>query len=270
MSRFTCFLYAALLVSPGTMVARADVKDVEALLHGKWEMVSDPGKAVRSNLEFTKDGGLVLTYAKDFTLKGKFRMLDVKTIEVELPKGNNPKEVEVSKATIEVTKEGADDHSFGWEESDKISPGQVVAMDSRATNAVLTALRPNVNRRELANGWRVSCCQLKRSGLVRFGRLTRMPRWRKRLVIVAAVTVVLAASGFAYFRHLYPYGRSHCCDKQLMFALLSYADRHGGWFPKGVERPRLRSACSTAMIPNRSTQTSCAARRSPRKQCRRD
>ena len=40
-----------------------------------------------------------------------------------------------------------------------------------------------------------------------------MPRWRKRLVIVAAVTVVLAASGFAYFRHLYPYGRSHCCDR---------------------------------------------------------
>src|SRR6478609_3433024 len=64
-----------------------------------------------------------------------------------------------------------------------------------------------------------------------------MPRWRKRLVIVAAVTVVLAASGFAYFRHLYPYGRSHCCDKQLMFALLNYADRHGGWFPRGEKSP---------------------------------
>jgi hypothetical protein len=64
-----------------------------------------------------------------------------------------------------------------------------------------------------------------------------MRRWRKRLVVVAAVTVVLAATGFAYHRHHYPYGWSHCCDKQLMFALCRYADRHDGWFPKGEESP---------------------------------
>jgi hypothetical protein len=48
---------------------------------------------------------------------------------------------------------------------------------------------------------------------------------------------VLAAAGFAYHRHRYPHGWSHCCDKQLMFALLAYADRHGGWFPKGETSP---------------------------------
>ena len=64
-----------------------------------------------------------------------------------------------------------------------------------------------------------------------------MRRWKKRAAIAIAVVAVLAAAGFAYHRHHYPYGWSHCCDKQLMFALLDYADRHGGWFPKGEESP---------------------------------
>ena len=64
-----------------------------------------------------------------------------------------------------------------------------------------------------------------------------MRRWRKRLVIAVAVVGVLATAGFAYYSHRYPYGWSHCCDKQLMFALLDYADRHDGWFPKGELSP---------------------------------
>ena len=64
-----------------------------------------------------------------------------------------------------------------------------------------------------------------------------MRRWAKRGVVVVAVVGVLAALGFAYYQHRYPHGRSHCCDKQLMFALLSYADRHGGWFPRGEATP---------------------------------
>jgi hypothetical protein len=56
-----------------------------------------------------------------------------------------------------------------------------------------------------------------------------MRRWRKRAAIAVAVVAVLAAAGFAYYRHRYPHGWSHCCDKQLMMALLTYDDRHDGW-----------------------------------------
>jgi uncharacterized protein (TIGR03066 family) len=105
MVRFACCLCGVLLTCLGSDQARADAKETEALLLGKWEMVSDPGKAVNSNVEFTKDGTFTLTAGKGFTIKGKFRVLDGKTIEVELPKGKDPKEVEASKATIEVTRD---------------------------------------------------------------------------------------------------------------------------------------------------------------------
>jgi hypothetical protein len=59
----------------------------------------------------------------------------------------------------------------------------------------------------------------------------------KRLAIATVVVAGLAAAGFAYHCHHYPHGWSHCCDKALMFALLDYADRHGGWFPKGEASP---------------------------------
>jgi hypothetical protein len=64
-----------------------------------------------------------------------------------------------------------------------------------------------------------------------------MRRWTKRAAIAVAVVAVLAAAGFAYHRHRYPHGWSHCCDKQLMMALLAYADRHDGWFPRGEASP---------------------------------
>jgi hypothetical protein len=58
--------------------------------------------------------------------------------------------------------------------------------------------------------------------------------------IVTTVVAIVATAGFAlhsYHQHKYPYGWSHCCDKQLMMALLNYADRHGGWYPKGEASP---------------------------------
>ena len=64
-----------------------------------------------------------------------------------------------------------------------------------------------------------------------------MRRWRRRLVVAAVVVAVSAAAGLAYHRHRYPHGWSHCCDKQLASALLDYADRHSGWFPKGEASP---------------------------------
>jgi hypothetical protein len=57
------------------------------------------------------------------------------------------------------------------------------------------------------------------------------------MAVGAAVGAALATAGFAYHHSRYPHGWSHCCDKQLMMALLDYADRHDGWFPKGESSP---------------------------------
>ena len=40
-----------------------------------------------------------------------------------------------------------------------------------------------------------------------------------------------------YYQSRYPYGWSHCCDKQLWFALRQYADEHGGSYPSGGPTP---------------------------------
>src|SRR4051794_37428248 len=62
-------------------------------------------------------------------------------------------------------------------------------------------------------------------------------RWAKRVGIAAAAVAAVTASGFAYHRHRYPYGWSHCCDKGLRMGLLQYADQHDGWFPRGQTTP---------------------------------
>jgi hypothetical protein len=60
-----------------------------------------------------------------------------------------------------------------------------------------------------------------------------MKRCAKTLALVAVVVVV----GYGYYRYRYPYGWSHCCDKQLMFALHEYAEDHGGMYPSGEATP---------------------------------
>jgi hypothetical protein len=45
--------------------------------------------------------------------------------------------------------------------------------------------------------------------------------------------ISVLAAGYAYFRYRFPFGWSHCCDKQLSMALLGYADQNEGWFPRG-------------------------------------
>jgi hypothetical protein len=64
-----------------------------------------------------------------------------------------------------------------------------------------------------------------------------MRRWKKRVALTSVVVAVLAAAGTAYYRHRYPHGWSHSCDKQLLMALMAHADRHGGWFPRGEASP---------------------------------
>ncbi|MCX7421383.1 MAG: hypothetical protein NT013_17820 [Planctomycetia bacterium] len=60
--------------------------------------------------------------------------------------------------------------------------------------------------------------------------------WKRRLIVFVAIcgvsVVLIFACGWAYLRHLYPYGYGHSCDKQLMAEMLNYADLHEGWFPK--------------------------------------
>jgi hypothetical protein len=65
--------------------------------------------------------------------------------------------------------------------------------------------------------------------------LTR--RTRNRLVLAGLVLVVLPLLCYGWWRHRYPYGWSHCCDKQLAMALNQYAVAHGGAYPAGGETP---------------------------------
>ena len=55
--------------------------------------------------------------------------------------------------------------------------------------------------------------------------------------IPLAIVAVVALFFWWQWRRMYPYGREHCCDKQLCIALLQYAEEHGGKFPTGGATP---------------------------------
>ena len=70
------------------------------------------------------------------------------------------------------------------------------------------------------------------------------PRIKKHVltaaIAVVAIPVVLLAvryARYAWCRHHYPYGMSHCCDLLLHDALREYATSHGGAFPSGEATP---------------------------------
>ncbi len=63
---------------------------------------------------------------------------------------------------------------------------------------------------------------------------------KKKALIAVAVALVVGSLFFvAYrsYRHRYPFGMGHRCDKGLWFALIEYADAHGGRFPSGEATP---------------------------------
>jgi hypothetical protein len=57
-------------------------------------------------------------------------------------------------------------------------------------------------------------------------------RWRVVLFMLSVLGGVMGG-GWLYYRSTFPYGWSHSCDKQLMFALHQYARDHGGAYPAG-------------------------------------
>ena len=65
-----------------------------------------------------------------------------------------------------------------------------------------------------------------------------MSRRRWMMVLTLPIFLGMAMIGWGTYARHYPYGYSHSCDKQLLFALLNYADNHGGAFPVGKESPQ--------------------------------
>lgn len=63
----------------------------------------------------------------------------------------------------------------------------------------------------------------------------------RKTVITLAVIAILVGTLYSllswYYRSLYPMGMYHRCDKQLYFALMEYAQEHGGEFPSGQATP---------------------------------
>ncbi|HET6574538.1 MAG TPA: hypothetical protein VFG68_13100 [Fimbriiglobus sp.] len=67
--------------------------------------------------------------------------------------------------------------------------------------------------------------------------ITNRVRWRRFALAGVVLAAVLYLFGYWWWRDRYPYGWSHCCDKQLSMALRWYADEHGGAFPAGGGTP---------------------------------
>jgi hypothetical protein len=72
---------------------------------------------------------------------------------------------------------------------------------------------------------------------------------KRRRVVLFILTVLVGAAGcgWLYYRWSFPYGWSHSCDKQLMFALHQYAKDHGGDYPGGEATPE---ASLSLLYPN--------------------
>jgi len=69
------------------------------------------------------------------------------------------------------------------------------------------------------------------------GRQMSRSRRYQGVAFLLALILCLIGGGYALYRYWHPYGRSHCCDKCLYFALLEYAEMHGGDFPDGEATP---------------------------------
>jgi hypothetical protein len=72
----------------------------------------------------------------------------------------------------------------------------------------------------------------------------------RRILVLCLVAVAMLAGGvWSAYSWYFPYGQSHCCDKQLRFSLENYADQHGGRYPSGEKTPE---ASLSLLIPDYS------------------
>jgi hypothetical protein len=72
--------------------------------------------------------------------------------------------------------------------------------------------------------------------VVRTGLIVSLRRYRW-LVVSVVVVAGLVGGAYGWYRYNFPFGRNHCCDKQLHLALRNYADSNGGHFPAGEATP---------------------------------
>jgi hypothetical protein len=79
-------------------------------------------------------------------------------------------------------------------------------------------------------------------------------RYRSRRFAIAVVVVAVICAGWAYYRvwhsNLYPYGRTHACDKLLYNMLVQYAEVNNGAFPAGQATPEASLSLLYRMDPN--------------------
>jgi len=70
-------------------------------------------------------------------------------------------------------------------------------------------------------------------------------------IITISLVLVLMAGSYAYNRHQYPYGASHCCINAMSLALYNYAEDHGGRYPVGESSPEasLSLLCNPEYMP---------------------
>ena len=59
----------------------------------------------------------------------------------------------------------------------------------------------------------------------------------KASLVLGACALLVLIAGALWYQHTFPYGKSHCCSKQLGMALLIYAQDHNGAFPSGGPTP---------------------------------
>jgi hypothetical protein len=113
-----------------------------------------------------------------------------------------------------------------------------MALGARNVLAFRESQTENHSRGFVANGEYDPCvatiCQ--QNLVVSTGLIVSLRRYRW-LVVSVVVVGGLVGGGYGWYRNTYPFGYSHCCDKQLAFLLRNYADSNGGWFPKGEATP---------------------------------
>jgi hypothetical protein len=66
---------------------------------------------------------------------------------------------------------------------------------------------------------------------------TKISSRKLQVVGIFLSLLLVTTSLWAYYHYRFPYGWSHCCDRQLMNALRTYAEDHDGAYPAFPGKP---------------------------------